>query len=70
LSSDFVDVFASIPGEHYQRQRDGWSFDWTDQKVFIRLVFNALVTMLSQLPENAIVSMPEWTKCIHCLKAT
>jgi len=42
----------------------GWSMDWTDQRVLIntdlRLLFDALLKLLTQLPEYAILCIPEW----------
>jgi hypothetical protein len=35
IEKDFVDVFGSISGYSYTRDRDGWSIDGTDQHVLI-----------------------------------
>jgi hypothetical protein len=52
--------------------------DWTDQRVLIntdfRSSFDALFKLLTQLPENAIVYIPEWSssdsfKLLHALDA-
>jgi hypothetical protein len=55
----------------YQRERDGWRFDWTYQQVFINvdftLVLDALLKMLSQLPQYAILCVPEWSS-LHAIK--
>ena len=62
IEKDFVDVFGSISGYSYRRDRDGWSMDWTDQRVLIntdfRLLFDALLKLLTQLPEHAVVCIP------------
>jgi hypothetical protein len=51
IEKDFVDVFGSISGYSYRRDRDGWSIDWTDQRVLIntdlRLLFDALLKLLT-----------------------
>ena len=35
IEKDFIDVFGAISCANYGRARNGWSFDWTDQKVWI-----------------------------------
>ena len=65
IEEDFVDVFGSISGYSYRRDRDGYSMDWTYQRVLIntdfRLLFDALLKLLTQLPEYAIVCIHEWS---------
>jgi len=65
MKKDFVDIFGSIYGYSYRRDRDEWSMDWTDQRVLSntdsRLLFYALLKLLTQLPEYAIVCIPEWS---------
>jgi len=55
IEKDFIDVFGSISGYSYRRDRDGYSMDWTYQRVLIntdfRLLFDALLKLLTQLPE-------------------
>jgi len=78
IEKDFIDVFGSISGYYYRRDRDGWSMDWTDQRILIstdfRLLFDALLKLLTQLPEHSIVCIPECSsseslKLLHSLDA-
>ena len=52
--------------------------DWTDQRALtstdLRLLFDALLKLITQLPEYAIVCIPEWSssesfKLLHALDA-
>ena len=62
---DFIDDFGRVPGCYYQRKSHGWSSNWTDEKLIIkidfRLLFDAVLKTLSQLLDYAIVGIPEWT---------
>jgi len=78
IEKDYVDVFGSISGYSFRRGRDGCSMDWTDQRALtstdLRLLFDALLKLITQLPEYAIVCIPEWSssesfKLLHALDA-
>jgi len=76
LSSSSLSLSSTLMT--YECLRDEWFVDWTDQRVFIntdfRLLFDALLKLLTQLPQYPIVYIREWSssdsfKLLHALDA-